>query len=319
MWKYLLGFTILFSTILGASEKLDNLWEYDKITCLEKLDKASDTQLWDVFLKGQAHLFFESESLWLAKNPWWNSATNILDIGSGNGAFLYKLSKDFPIKVFLGIEKLPEFVEKANTQYASDELVFWEGDAEVYDERLEASADIVLFRLTLQHLGNPIEALKNAAAYLKADGHVVIIDSFDNARKSFPPIPSIDEAMLLVSETQRSRSNGNRRISFEILQGIHSGTTELCNLYEVVFSSIDTQGDVICDSIRFAGDENRLRYFNHTLLLLTLFQRTYHIPVNLNKAYDELQGYICDENAWSCPGLHFLVLKKNPVPEKYTQ
>ncbi len=310
MLKCLFGFVILFSTILGASEKLDNLLEYDKITCLEKLEKASDAQLWDVFLEGQANLFFESESLWLAKNSWWDSTQKILEIGSGNGAFLHKLSKDFPIKTFQGIEKLSEFVEKANMQYATDDLIFYEGDAEIYDARLEESVDIVLFRLTLQHLGNPTEALKNAAAYLKPNGYVVIIDSFDKAHKNSPPISAIDEAILLASEAQKSRSIGNRKISFELLQSINSGETELCNLYEVDFSSVDTQGNVICDTIRFEGSVNRLRYFNHTLLLLTLFQRTYHIPVNLDKAHDELQAYIRDENAWSCPGVHFLVLKK---------
>ncbi|MCK4934457.1 MAG: class I SAM-dependent methyltransferase [Simkaniaceae bacterium] len=310
MIKYLFAFVALFSTLLAAREELNNLIDYDKATCLEKLENASDKQLWDVFLRGQANLFFESESSWLAKNLWWKQAKKILEIGSGNGAFLYKLSNDFQAKVFHGIEKLPEYVKKANAQYVTDDLTFQEGDAEIYDRRLAESADIVLFRMTLQHLEDSTEALRNAAAYLAPNGYVVIIDSFDKARKNSPPISAIDEAMQLASEVQKSRGKGNRRVLFELLQAINSGTTELSNIYEIEFSSVDIQGNVISDTIRFEGLVNNLRYFNHTLLFLTLFQRTYHISVNLEKAYDELQVYISDENAWTRPGMHFLVLRK---------
>jgi hypothetical protein len=55
---------------------------------------------------------------------------------------------------------------------------------------------------------------------------------------------------------------------------------------------------------------SRILYFNHSLLFLTLLHRTYHISVDLNRAYDELQDYLYDENAWTSPGTHFLVLKK---------
>lgn len=295
--------------ILGAIEGLDNLLKYDKNTCLEKLEIASDTQMWDVLLKGQANLFFNSESSWLAKQLWWEHSKNILEIGSGNGSFLHLLSNDFQEKIFCGVEKLSEYVEKANAQYAADNLTFQKGDAGIYDRSLEESADIVFFRVTLQHLENSNKALKNASDYLVPNGHVVIIESFDKAHKDSPSMSAIDEAMLLAYE-QKSRGYGNRIVSFELLQAMNSGITDLVNTYEIAFSNIDIHGNIIFETTRFEGNIARLRYFNHILLLLTMFQRIFHIPVNLDKAYDELQVYLRDENAWTRPGVHFLVLKK---------
>ena len=99
-------------------------------------------------------------------------------------------------------------------------------------------------------------------------------------------------------------------VSFELLQAMNSGITDLVNTYEIAFSNIDIHGNIIFETTRFEGNIARLRYFNHILLLLTMFQRIFHIPVNLDKAYDELQVYLRDENAWTRPGVHFLVLKK---------
>lgn len=295
--------------VLEAIEGLDNLLKYDKNTCLKKLKKASNTQIWDVFLKGQANLFFKSESSWFAKQLWWKHSKNVLEIGSGNGSFLHLLSREFPEKIFYGLEKLSGYVEKAKAQYAADNLTFQEGNAEIKDRNLTESTDIVLFRVTLQYLEDPIKALKNASNYLVSNGHVVIIESFDKAHKDFPPMSAIDEAMLLAYK-QKSRVKGNRLVSFELLQAINSGVTDLGNIYEIAFSNIDIQGNVNFETTRFEGAVDRLRYFNHILLLLTIFQRVFHIPVNLDKAYDELQIYLLNENAWTRPGVHFLVLKK---------
>lgn len=82
----------------------------------------------------------------------------------------------------------------------------------------------------------------------------------------------------------------------------------------MVSNNLDADGNPVGDVILFQGENDRLRYFNHNLLFLTLLNRTYHIPVDLNKAYDELQGYLYDEKAWTSPGTHFLVLKKKNNP-----
>ena len=289
---------------------LNNLVESDRGTCLNQLGKATDAQLWDNFLEGQAKLFFDQEFIWITKEIWWQEAKNVLEIGSGNGAYLYRLSRQSQDKIFKGIEKLSQLVKQANEHYAGAHLVFQERDAEIFDYQLVGSADIVLFRLTLQHLKDPVAALKNAAEYLPSNGYILIIDSCDRAKRTSHPIPAIDEALQLVAEVQKKAGKGNRAVTLELLQTLEAKTSPLSEFFEVISSNLDIHGNIISDSIRFEGKQNRMLYFNHSLLFLNLLHRTYHIPIDLNRAYTELQSYLNDENAWTSPGMHFLVLKK---------
>lgn len=295
---------------LEANVSLNNLISSDKITCLEELENSTDAQLWDVFLKGQTELFFDSEFAWISKGLWWQEAKNILEMGSGNGSYLYKLSCQFQDKIFKGIEKLSQPVKQANEQYTWANLVFKQGDAEIFDDQLVDSADIVLFRLTIQHLKDSSTALENAVKYLSPGGYVVIIDSYDMAKRTSHPIPAIDDALQQVAEVQKKAGKGNRKGTLELLQALEAKQSPLSEHYEVVSSNLDIHGNIIGDCVLFEGEKSRILYFNHSLLFLTLLHRTHHIPVDLNKAYDELQDYVNDENAWTSPGAHFLVLKK---------
>ncbi len=310
MKKHLLTASILLETASETSEGLSRLINDDKATCLQKLEAASDSEVWDVFLTGQTDLFFDLESTWLAKNTWWKESKNILDIGSGNGDYLYRLSSTFHKKRFCGIELVPQSVEKATNLYAHDRLTFQQGDAEVFNERLKESADVVMFHATLMHLQNERTALENAAKYLKPNGYVLIMDGFDPAYKSFPPVTAIDNAMQLAAEVKRGQNKKNRQVSFELLQALSSDAFALNDVFEVVFSSIDTFGNEICNPVCIKGALKRKQFSNHALLLLSLFQRTYNIPVDLDKAFDELCVFVNEKNGWMRSGMHFLVLRK---------
>ena len=71
---------------LNAEVSLRNLIKYDKSECLERLEIATNEELWDAFLEGQAELFFEPEFQWIANQDWWKNVISVLEIGSGNGA-----------------------------------------------------------------------------------------------------------------------------------------------------------------------------------------------------------------------------------------
>ncbi len=303
---------VCFVTIsyLNAEVSLRNLIEYDKTACLERLEKASTEELWDVFLEGQAQLFFEPEFQWIANQVWWQQAKSILEIGSGNGAYLSKLADQFQEKTFYGIDNLSLSVKHANERYARDRILFEEGNAEVFNEQLFHSADIVLFRLTLQHLKQPLLALQNAWHYLSSNGYVLIIDSCDSAKRTSHPITAIDEALESVAKSQSNHGKGNRKITLEILQMIENQQSPLSELYEIVFSNLDAKGNILHENMRLEGYESRKFYFNHNLLFLTLLNRTFQVPIDLSKAYHELKNYLEDENAWTILGMHHLVLKK---------
>lgn len=301
---------VLTCTSLNAEGSLRNLIEYDKTTCLEQLEKASKEELWDAFLEGQAKLFIDSEIQWIADQDWFQKAQNILEIGSGNGAYLSKLAEKFQDKTFHGIEKLPLSVIQSNKRYSSNALVFEQGNAEVFNDKLVHSSDIVLFRLTLQHLEAPLAALYNAWHYLSAEGHVLIIDSCDLAKKSSHPIAELDKALKLISKLQKENGKGNRQIALEILAMLESNQSPLNEFYDVTFSNLVRKGNIQHEIICLKGEENRKLYFNHSLLFLRLLSITYEIPVKMDKLYDELKAYLKDENAWIIPGMHFLVLKR---------
>lgn len=84
----------------------------------------------------------------------------------------------------------------------------------------------------------------------------------------------------------------------------------LADLYEVAFTSLDAQGEILVEWTRLQGEDQRKRNFTHALLFLTLLQRTFQIPVDFSLAYDQLQAYLADETAWNTPGSHLLVLHR---------
>jgi SAM-dependent methyltransferase len=297
-------------SFLNANMSLSKLIEYDKTSCLERLNEADDAELWDVFLGIQADLFFDHEALWLGQETWWSQAERMLEIGSGNGVYLSRLAVQFQEKTFQGIEKQPLFVTKSNERFMSPRLGFQEGDAVVFYPQWVNSADVVLFRLTLQHLSDPIIALQNAWHYLAPGGHILIIDSCDMAKQSSHPIIAIQEALKLVAEHQREKGRGNRRITLDLLKALESEKDPLSDLYEVAFSNLSQKGEILCEIIRFEGERDRKISFNQGLLFLNLLHRTYQIPVDFDTAYDQLKAYLKDDTAWSTPGMHYLVLKK---------
>ncbi|MEC7839779.1 MAG: class I SAM-dependent methyltransferase [Chlamydiota bacterium] len=295
--------------ISDESIELENLINLDKDTCLKKLTKAPPSQIWNAFLNNQTRLFFKHEYKWLHQQVWWQKSKNILEIGSGNGSFLSLLSKKHPEKVFCGVEIRSTYVERALALYQGVNLTFQEGNAEVYDQSLAESADTIIFRATLQYIKNPLKALKHAAKYLLPAGHLLIIETFDKAHHDTPYMPAVAEAMSL-AYMQNNQKNSNRRVSYELLKNIKLEENDLSEIYEIVFSNIDINENIIYETTRFKEVEDRLNYYNHVLLHLTIFQRVFGIPVNLDEVHDQLQLYLKNQKGWTRPGVHFLVLKK---------
>lgn len=303
---------VLVFPLLGlrAETHLDRLFEYDQETCAEILQAAELPDLWNYFLRGQANLYFSQDKEWLSQKDWWIGARNILELGSGNGVYLSLLSETFKNKIFLGVENQPLLVERSNAQFGRLGLGFIEGDAEVEYEQYRNQFDAVLYRLTLQHLKNPKLSLKLTHQYLKQDGYVIIIDSYDPVRISSRKIHSLEEASRQHNERNRATLKGNRRITIEILEELLNKNSPLSSLYEVVYTSLDVQGNRLEKGICFENEKDRKRYFNQNLLFLSILNKGYEIPVDLSEAYNELQSYLEDETFWICPGIHYLVLKK---------
>lgn len=299
----------LFSS-LGASVCLDHLEEYDQETCLEMLKAVDLTDLWSCYLSGQTNLFFDQEAELIANETFWQEVKNVLDLGSGNGAYLHKLSARFEEKHYVGIEKQAKFVEQANQKFGKWGLEFREGDADFENEELLDLFDVVLFRVSLQHLKNPRLALEHAYKYLKQGGHVIIIESYDPANTSSHFISTFEKASQQHKERNKKEANDSRLISLEILKELKNGDKPLDELYEVELTNLDEQGNSIGKNIRFESERERKLCFNQILLFLDILNKQLGISVDFQKAYEELKVYLEDDKAWISPGMHYLILRK---------
>ncbi len=295
---------------LSADARLDRLFEYDKQICTEILQTADEADLWNHFLTGQVGLYFSQEAKLLASEKCWLTAQNVLDLGSGNGMYLYRLSEAFKDKAYLGIEKQLSLVKQSDEEFGGIGLEFREGDVEAEIEGCKGQFDAILYRCTLLHLKNPKLSLEHAYQYLKQDGCVIIIDSFDPASRSSHRIPSVEDAFLRLNERNEREGTGNRRISIEILEELQQGKGPLAGLFQVIRTSLDAHGNRLEKGIRFESEQDRKRVFNHGLLLLAVLNKRHGIPVDFLKAYEELQVYLKDDHSWRSPGVHFLILKK---------
>ncbi len=305
---------LLFFSALGAEVSLGHLSQSDKESCLHRLREANEVELWDVFLKGQAELFLDGgEMQWLSQNQWWLESKNVLELGCGNGFYLSRLAAQFTDKQFQGVDILPASIKQAKELFRESRVSFYEGDCELSDPQRKSSADGVIFRLTLQHLKNPFLALEHAWDILTPGGHLLIVDACDSARKSSHLIPAVENFTRLVIERQQlGKNRGKRKIAIELVQELETKGSPLNELYELVFSNINSSGELTSEIICFEGKQTRERYFNHNLLILTLFQRKHQIPLDWDQAYDEIREYLEDETAWTIPGMAILVLKKKP-------
>lgn len=308
--KLLLMSAFFISNFFKGEANLENLLELDKFSCLEVVKNVSYHELYNAFLKNQTKLFSEAEIEWLKDTFWWQEAGNILEIGSGNGSYLSLLAENFSDKKFVGIEVSKSFLEFSNNTYHQKNLNFYEGNAENFDPKLKSTADLILFRLTLQHLKNPLLGVKNAYEYLTSDGYLLIIDSFDDVKSTSHPIPSMDNALAMLAKLQENKGNGNRKISLEILQMLNDYDSYISQNFKLIYSNLDSEGNIVHYNVDYTKRHNKALFFKHCLLLLAFIEKNFGIKVDLSQAYDELKSYVEDANAWTSPGMHFLVLKK---------
>lgn len=158
------------SPIQGSiPEDLDHLKDLDIGTVKRLLDQSSEAVLWNHFLIGQAELYFRNyDEKWLSQQSWWQSARNVLEIGSGNGHYLSLIQSHFPEKTVEGVDYNPDYVEKASGRYPH--IAFSLGNAQEELSKEEGSFDVVFLRYTLSWLTDPMKALELAQRYIKPGG-----------------------------------------------------------------------------------------------------------------------------------------------------
>jgi len=199
-------------------------------------------------LKAQVELFWDKEigclqRFGLRDGMW------VLECGSGPGFVLEKLLQGFPGSRMVGVEIDPLLVEQSRqtlAQYRKDQCEIVQGSILNLDFP-DDSFDFVISRLVLEHLPDPLSAIREVRRVLRTGGKAVFIDNdFDLHLRAYPDIPELHELYEAYCRCRRAEG-GNPNIGRELPGLLHKGG----------FANVDLE--IVAAHSRVIGDERFLR------------------------------------------------------------
>jgi SAM-dependent methyltransferase len=131
--------------------------------------------LWQNVLVSQVDFTFGLELPAYYRMPEWHRARTVLDLGTGNGYYLYRLFREFPEKKYLGVDQSAEAVEFAVSQYGGPDICFETADL----FNIHGSYDVIICRAVLQHVSNVAGLVAQMSALLSENGIALVIESDD--------------------------------------------------------------------------------------------------------------------------------------------
>lgn len=199
-------------------------------------------------LKAQVELFWDRELAAMLRCGL-RDGMRILECGCGPGHVTEKLLSALPNSDVTGIDVDPLLVEKSRKMLAAvggDRFRIAEQSI-VNMDFADNSFDFVIARLVLEHLPDPLPAVKEVLRVLRAGGRAVFIDNdFEMHLMTHPDIPELHELYEAYCRC-RTAEGGNPRIGRE-LPGI---------MQEGGFVNVGME--IVCAHNRLIGDEVFLR------------------------------------------------------------
>lgn len=101
--------------------------------------------------------------------------SKICEIGCGNGAFLKKISEDFPGPKYKGYDHCESLINIAKG-IQNENIVFELGSANSIDIRY----DLIILRLIIHQLNDRVNFLKELSLNLRHNAQVIIIEPYDD-------------------------------------------------------------------------------------------------------------------------------------------
>ncbi|TDC47594.1 methyltransferase domain-containing protein [Micromonospora sp. KC207] len=194
-------------------------------------------------LGGQVELFWAKESQRYAGYGL-TAGLTVVELGCGPGYLLEKLATAFPGLDLHGLELDPLLVERA-TRYLSEQgLDVSVRQGSILDTGYpEATFDFAVIRLVLEHLPEPMTAIREVYRILRPGGRAVFVDNdFEMHLMSFPPIPELREVYDAYCRS-REDEGGNPRIGRELPVLLAAG------------GFVDVDYDVISAHSALVGDD----------------------------------------------------------------
>jgi ubiquinone/menaquinone biosynthesis C-methylase UbiE len=171
-------------------------------------------------LKGQVELFWSKEVL-KYKECGLKDGMTVLEVGSGPGFVLEKLMEEFQNSQMFGIEidsSLVKYSKEYLTNQGYKNFSIYEGSAMDLEsiEQVKEKCDFVIMRLVLEHLLDPLSAIKQVFHILKPGGKAIFIDNdFEMHLLTYPPVKKLRELYDAYCEA-RIAEGGNPRIGREL-------------------------------------------------------------------------------------------------------
>ena len=170
-------------------------------------------------LNAQVDLFWNQE-LSLYQRLGLSDGMHVLDCGCGTGYLLAKLHTIYPALRCTGVEIDDHLVAVARETTIKRQI----HECRILQQSVTAidlpdnCVDFVISRLVLEHLGDPMLALKQVFRVLKPGGKAVFIDNdFDLHERTYPDTPALGELYDAYRRARRADS-GNPCIGRELPQ-----------------------------------------------------------------------------------------------------
>jgi SAM-dependent methyltransferase len=166
----------------------------------------------DVYTHGHHESVLRSHRWRTAENsaayllPHLTPHARILDIGCGPGTITADLADRVPRGHVTGIDAAPDIIEQARgLTRGRGNLDFAAGDVYVLDYPAGAF-DVVHAHQVLQHLGDPVQALREMRRVTRPGGLIAARDADYAAMTWYPDVPALDDWLALYQRV--ARGNG---------------------------------------------------------------------------------------------------------------
>lgn len=172
----------------------------------------------------QAKILFPIENEYLKLNHLPNNA-KILDLGCGNGSYLFQIKQNFPLFSTLGAEKNDTLIQIARDNFQVECVKFDILECKKLENIIdEFDPDCVLIRFVLQHLSrSQILDLLSVIHYSKKQSCCVCVIDTDDQRISIQDSDVDVDYVLKRKAFQQSNRGGDRYIGSK-LEGIFKET-----------------------------------------------------------------------------------------------